>query len=287
MVAVSVDFTVSKPKAGNLCFGCEVEFLVRTPIGNNVLSFGVPLLRVHDEPPDPGESMVLKQDFGKSVQNYSIAVVCDAPNHGKKKDLGLCGLLSFRLQGHVGIHCTLGIFANLEKRDVVMCTQQQRCYILVQSGLRDNFEETHDDLEAKENAGNLPDARLACSAALKGQGGHQHILPAHDYQAQRRVLEDQVLLIQPLAMPEVNSFLEKHLASHGDQTTHSNGRDIVAHGKPAKRSTSKWGKTRTLFAYSAMENEDGNQMEGLADTEATSHGAAGKLTGSHEAPRQE
>jgi hypothetical protein len=61
MVTVSVGFTASKPKAGNLFFGCEVDTSVRTPNGNILPSFGVPLLRVDDEPPDPGESMIQKQ----------------------------------------------------------------------------------------------------------------------------------------------------------------------------------------------------------------------------------
>jgi hypothetical protein len=64
MVTVSVGFTATKPKAINLFFGCDVDTSVRTSNGNNVLSFGVPLLRVDDEPLDPGESMFQKGKSG-------------------------------------------------------------------------------------------------------------------------------------------------------------------------------------------------------------------------------
>jgi hypothetical protein len=70
MGVVSVEFRTTGPMPDNSFFGCEVINLVRTLSGDNMLNLntGVPLLRLDDEPPDPGDLIVQLQDYDRSVK---------------------------------------------------------------------------------------------------------------------------------------------------------------------------------------------------------------------------
>ncbi|KAM0847292.1 hypothetical protein ACQ4PT_055111 [Festuca glaucescens] len=84
-------------------------------------------------------------------------------------------------------------------------------------------------------------------------------------------------------MPEVSSVLGKRMASQTEEESDSvaNSRAIL-HGTEDAGNVQKRGRVRRAVKT----DTNGEAMEGVEFLEATSHGAAGQLTGSHGATRQ-
>jgi hypothetical protein len=85
-------------------------------------------------------------------------------------------------------------------------------------------------------------------------------------------------------MPEVSSVLGKRMASETEEEAESaaNSRAMVLHDNGDAGNAQKRGRVR----QAERTNTEAEAMEGVEFLEATSHGAAGQLTGSHGATRQ-
>jgi hypothetical protein len=85
-------------------------------------------------------------------------------------------------------------------------------------------------------------------------------------------------------MPEVSSVLGKRMASETEEEAESaaNSRAMVLHDNEDAGNAQKRGRVR----QAERTNTEAEAMEGVEFLEATSHGAAGQLTGSHGATRQ-
>jgi hypothetical protein len=90
MATEIVGFAAMEPMADKKILTCNLDNLMRTLLGDKVISFGVPLFRVDDEPPDPGESLPQIQEYDKSVHNHPMVVVCVDPDLYRKVDYGPC-----------------------------------------------------------------------------------------------------------------------------------------------------------------------------------------------------
>jgi hypothetical protein len=195
IVAEIVCFAVTEfksAKATKADLGSDVKDHVRTLLGHDTLSIGVPLLQLDEEPPDPGEAILQNKYYDKSVQNYPRAVVGFGPN----QEMNNVQLYMYSLRACLTI-----------SEKIVFFSIDQRANILIGEALDFSISDNKSGTLGQLASHNKRRQVQWCLANIPGAVRLRHGFDSRERQGDMRTVMDLAVLQRALQVQYPNEIL--------------------------------------------------------------------------------